>query len=162
MSLLKTLMGALIAVLMTGCGGSGSAVKSDFIPDIEITCSSGQAADCAGTGLSLFVGLASAISGECDNFLASATTPTQRQGLFAASGTATGTRNGIYLTAIVSSWVNSTGGSVDSLDAGTYAVCAFADTNGNGRVDTNEPVGRGSLTVGSTGFVLGDWAPAFN
>ena len=145
---------------LSGCGGEEEK-SSEFIPDIQAECTSAQAADCAGNGYPIFIGLAPTLSADCDDYLAGQNA-TQRRQSFDASGVATTARNGIYLIATVSTWENSVGGTADVLLAGTYQVCAFVDTNSNGVIDTNEPTGTGQVTVGTTGFVLNTWAPAFN
>jgi hypothetical protein len=150
-----------LILLISGCGG-GQEKSSDFIPDIPLECSSGQAADCAGNNLPVFVGIIESLAGaDCDDFL-TGMNATQRRTAFLAHGTATSSRAGILLTATITDWEDSLGGPIDVLTPGDYFVCAFVDTNSNGVIDTNEPVGAGTITAGQTGFILDDWTAAFN
>lgn len=158
---LREIFVTLVATILAGCGGSQEK-SSEFIPDLPVECTSGQAADCAGNQLKLFAGIIDSIAGaRCDDFL-TGMTELQRRNTFLASGYATSTRSGKILTATVKEWISAAGGSIDVLNPGVYIVCAFIDTNGDGRIDTNEPVAEGKITSGKTGFVMTDWAPAYN
>lgn len=152
----------LLALLLalTGCSGGGRG-GTGYIEDLQFQCTGAQAAACAGGGYTVFVGLARTLSADCDDYLYGLSAA-QRQSAFAASGTTTSAHSGIYMTGIVTAWVDANGAAISALDDGTYQVCAFADIDGNDRIDMNEPVGRGELTVGAKGFVLSDWSAAFN
>jgi|GEM_PF-5481483 len=152
---------ATAAALIVGCGGNEEK-SSDFIPDIPIECTTGQAADCAGNNLPIFVGIVESTAGaDCDDFL-TGMNANLRQTSFLAWGTATSSRSGIFLTANITDWKDTSGGTIDVLEPGPYKVCAFVDTNSNDVIDTNEPVGEGTITAGQTGFVLDDWSAAYN
>lgn len=149
-----------VILILVGCS-AGETKSSEFVPDLPILCTSAQASDCSGTGLSVFVGIAKTLSVDCDTYL-SGLNSSGRQASFDASGTVLSSRNGIYLTGTVTTWVNSLGASTDVLFEGYYALCAFIDTNGNDFIDANEPVGRGTIVPGQTGVELDQWEPAFN
>lgn len=149
-----------LVLLLAGCGGQEKST-SKYIPDIPVECTAAQAADCSGTGLTLFAGLKESLGAECDDYL-SGMNATLRRSNFTASATATTGRSGIYLTANLMSWENAWGGAIDTLEAGSYQICAFIDTNGNSVIDTNEPVGTGIVEMGTNNFVLETWSPAFN
>ncbi len=158
-------MGSLVRIALTLTFLSGCSVETaddtGFIPDVPVECTAAQAADCSGTGLAIFVGIKTSLGADCDDFLAGSNA-TQRRQMFEASATSTTGRSGIYLTATLDAWEDSVGGAVYALNSGTYQVCGFVDTDGDGTLDTNEPVGTGSLEMGATSFVLETWAPAFN
>lgn len=143
------------------CGSSSEEKSSEFIPDIPVECTAAQVADCAATAKPIFAGLISNLTADCDDFL-TGMNATQRQITFEASSTSITSRSGIYLTASMHNWVNNTGGAIDTLLPGDYFVCAFVDSNSNGILDTNEPVGEGVVTLGETDFVLDTWSAAFN
>ncbi len=156
-------MCAFVLILtIAGCGSAGNEDASEFIPDVPLECVSGQAADCAGDDLPVFVGLSEGLAGSaCDDFL-TGMTAVQRRRSFLASGSSRSTAKGNILTATINKWENDLGGPIDVLPSGTYQVCAFIDTNGNGEIDTSEPVGEGQLIPGRTDFILSVWSPAYN
>ena len=154
--------GFYLALVFAALGCGKQEKSSEFIPYVTALCTSTQAADCSGDALELFVGLVDSMAGaDCDDFL-TGMNATQRRLSFIASGTATTSRAGIYLTGTVTEWKGSTGATVDVLNPGSYQVCAFIDTDANGLLDTNEPVGTGALTPGGDFFELDDWLPAYN
>jgi hypothetical protein len=157
---MRAWLSILMLIALTACG-AGQEKSSEFIPDIPVECTAAQAADCSGTGYTVYVGLTNSLGADCDDYL-SGQNATQRRQSFDVTGSASASRNGIYLIATIDSWINSSGGTADVLLAGDYEVCAFIDTNGNGVIDTNEPTGTGTVTAGQTGFILNTWAPAFN
>ena len=152
---------AVLILFLFGCGGTEEK-RSEFIPDIPVECTSGQAADCAGNNLPVFVGIIESTGGsDCDDFLTGLNSAT-RQRTFVASGNTTSARRGVFLTANVSDWTDSFGGPIDTLTPGDYLVCAFVDTNRNDRIDTNEPVGSGVIRAGDVSFILDNWSAAYN
>ncbi len=153
-------IGILLATLVA-CSGDGEGSGGNFVPVVQIQCTTAAIADCGLNGKTAFVGLIETLTLDCDDTLAGLNA-TQRQQLFTVSGSVVTSQAGAYLTGRVSSWVNSTGGQQDVLNPGTYEVCAFVDSNGDGDIDTNEPVGRGQVSVGTSTYILTTWAAAFN
>lgn len=149
----------VLAFILVSC--NSAEVGEDFIPSLQVECEAGQASHCSGTALPVFVGIARSLVQDCDDFLLGKNALQRRQS-FIASGTATSTRSGIYLVATIDSWVAPDGGSIDQLDTVMHQLCAFIDTNGDGDLDTNEPVATGNFFPGVTGQRLIDWKPAFN
>jgi len=145
----------ILILVLTACGG-GKNDTANFIPNIQLECSSTAVSDCSANAKPVWAGLIEDLAMNCDNTLKNLNA-SQRQTLFAVSGSATSSRNGIYLIATVSSWVNSTGGSQDTLNNGDFKVCAFVDTNGNGQLDSTEPVGEGQVSAGGSFYILNTW-----
>jgi len=152
---------AILIISILGCGG-GEQKSSAFIPDIPLECTTAQVAGCSGNSLPVFVGIIESLGGvDCDDFLTGMNSLSRRT-TFLASTSVTSSRRGIYLYAYADSWQNTSGGTVDVLAPGEYFVCAFVDSNSNGLLDTNEPVGHGTIKAGQTGFILSDWFAAYN
>lgn len=142
--------------VLIGCGGGDGSGSATSIPSVQIECSSTQVAGCAATGKTAYVGLIESLALTCDGTL-HGLTPSQRQALFAVTGSTVSSSSGSLLTATISHWTNSTGGSQDVLNAGSFVVCAFVDSNGNGQLDTNEPIASGVATTGEGTVTLNSW-----
>jgi hypothetical protein len=152
------LMTAFMFILtISACGGGSDGESANYVPSVKVECSSAVVSDCALSSKPVFVGLVENLAMNCDNTL-HGLNAAQRQLLFTVSGTATSGSNGIYLIATVSTWTNSSGGRQDVLNPGSYKVCAFVDSNGNGQLDTNEPVGSGQANAGDSYYILDSWA----
>ncbi len=147
-------------LILSSCGGNGEG-SGNYIPSVQVECSGVAVTDCNQNAKTVYVGLIESLALDCDDTL-NGLSESQRQQLFVVTGRATSTRSGIYLMALISQWKNSSGGSQSVLNPGSYHVCAFVDSNGNGQLDTNEPVGQGVLTTGAGTYILDTWTAAFN
>lgn len=157
----RGLFSLTILISLNACGGGGDS-GDNFIPTVQLECATAAVAGCSQNGKAAWVGLIESLAADCDDTLATLTA-TQRQQLFNVNGSVISSQAGAYLTGRVSSWSNSTGGDQDVLNPGSYQVCAFVDLNGNDVIDTNEPVGQGQVSIGSTGtYILSNWSAAFN
>lgn len=146
----------MLAFVLVGCGGGDGSGSATSIPSVQIECSSAQVAGCAAHGKTAHVGLIESLALTCDGTL-HGLSPAQRQALFAVTGSSVSSSSGSILTATINQWTNSTGGSQDVLNAGAYVVCAFIDSNGNGQLDTNEPLATGVATTGEGTVTLNSW-----
>lgn len=145
---------------LPGCLSSGNAAGTDFVPSVQIECTVAQATDCStgtGSGKTAFIGLLYNSSVDCGNYLFSLLTTAQRTQAFDVSSTVTTSTYGQFVIGLFTNWTNSSGALVDTMKHGTYQACSFIDINGNGRLDVNEPVGEGAVTMGNTDAVVSDW-----
>jgi hypothetical protein len=115
------------------------------IPEVQFKCSSVRAPNCgAGTnGATTYVGLVANSSIDCGVYLAQIGT-----GFFYiyfdASGSANAVWDGSNLTGNVNFWVDRQNQNINSVGSKTYTVCAHVDSNGNGELDSGEPIGQGT------------------
>jgi hypothetical protein len=152
----RIIFSLIAALTLTACGGGGDGDSANYIPSIQIECSSGLVGDCSLNAKFVYTGLIENLAMDCDSTL-KALNASQRQALFTVSGSATSSRNGIYLIATINSWTNSTGGRQDIINPGSYRVCSFVDSNGNGQLDSAEPVGSGQVNAGDNNYILNSW-----
>ena len=156
---IKIALYAIAVYALIGCS-SDAPEGTDYIPDIPIECDSGVVADCINPGKTAYVGLISSLVVSCEDFLNNLNDLQRRQS-FAAYGSTNTTRSGGLLIGTVSTWENESGGRINAMESGSYQVCAFIDTNSNDRIDLNEPVGTGTVTLGQNSFILSTWSAAF-
>lgn len=156
---IRLLATVTVITTLTSCGGGDGTGSEKSIPSVQLECSSAQVGDCSLDGKMAYAGLIESLVLDCDGTL-HGLTASQRQQLFAVTGSAVASRTGIYLIARISSWFNNSGGSQNVLNSGNYPVCAFIDSNGNGQLDTGEPVGSGQTATGAGTYVLSSWAAA--
>ncbi len=147
----------LLFFAVSGCGGGHENNGANSIPAVKVECSSSNVGDCSLNAKVVYVGIIENLAMDCGATMHGLSN-SQRQLLFTVSGQAVSTRSGIYLMATVNSWSNSTGGSQDTLNEGSYGVCSFVDSNGNGQLDNTEPVASGQVSAGDSNFTLSTWA----
>ena len=159
---MRILLTGIFLFIQVGCSAGAGEEDSSYLPDLPIECTAAQVSGCAGTSLPVFIGWIKTTGGiACDDFL-TGLNGSQRRQTFDASTTLTSSRRGIYLTGLAKNWDDQQGSTIRSLAAGTYQVCAFVDSNSNGLLDTNEPVGSDSIATGQSESVLKDWFAAYN
>ena len=146
----------LLIFALTACGGGHEDNGANSIPSIKVECSSADVADCSANTKVVYVGIIENLAMDCGATMHGLSNA-QRQLLFTVSGQAVSTRSGVYLIATINSWFNSTGGSQDTLNEGSYKVCSFVDFNGNGQLDNTEPVSSSQVSAGDSQHTLAIW-----
>lgn len=137
-----------VLTLASSCFSSGDSSDSTSIPDIHIECESAQANDCMGaaSGKTAYVGLISDLSIICSIYL-NGRTASDFPVYFDVSGHTTTYTSSTYTVGMVDEWTDSQGVAAVTVRKDTYRVCAFIDTNNNGRIDDGEPYGEGEITL---------------
>ncbi len=149
----KTLL-SLSGLLLTSCLGGDNSGGSPFapIPDTQILCSSTViGCQTSQIGSKIYLGyLSQGLEISCDEFLheISWQPPLRRHFDALASATAEAHFQVPGLYGLFNSWQGPLGQTVFSLERGTYRVCAFIDSNDNGRWDISEPFAQGTVRVG--------------
>ncbi len=158
--LLQTIWATLLlslALLASGC--LETARNQDpavFSPTVTLECASAQASDCSVAGSTMYVGLLESLAMECENYLASLSAQQLPQA-FDALGQGSGVILGVYLTATITQWKDTSGSVIDVLLSKRYKACAFVDANGNSKLDRGEAVGDGEVLPGSGSAKIVDW-----
>ncbi|MCB0365588.1 MAG: hypothetical protein H6624_04145 [Bdellovibrionaceae bacterium] len=155
-------LGLFAGLFLVGClqtGGSDSPIYS-FIPDVEVECAVDAVPSCNSSGKIIYVGLTSDTDVDCESYLV-VLSSTNFAFSFDGSGSATSSYDGLAIRGTVSSWRGSQGQIIGELEKRTYRICAYIDSNGDGNLDVNEPVGSGLLSPGSSTVQLTDWFAYF-
>jgi hypothetical protein len=144
--------------LICGCleGSGGGGANYDYIPDVQLECSSAQAAACGAAQFTIYVGLIRDLSVDCESYLHQISA-NNFTAVFDASGEALGHGSGSEMVGYATRWVNFQGNGITDLEEGDYRICAFIDKNGNAIMDNDDAVGEGQLSPGVTGVVVDDW-----
>lgn len=140
---------AFTLISCTGAENPDSAPNDVSIPDLEFECFQGQASDCstAGTAKRFRVGLLdSTIETDCASLIKSA--GSNFNTVFFASGETTTFFDGQSLRGFVTSWVDSSGNSIEKLAIGDYITCSYVDTDINAFLDNGEPIGSQTISIG--------------
>jgi len=136
-----------------------AAENAVSIPTIYVECKSEQSLDCnsnaANLNKTIFVGIMADDSSDCATELANVST-SDFYSYFIASGNGISEFNGA-LEATVDHWYGDSGAPVVSFDNTSHRVCAFIDTNGNGRPDSTETKGELVFTPSDQLAVIKDW-----
>lgn len=156
--LIRILIGLLLTVGLTGCGGSSNEETENFpAPSIDFECDPYQAISCTQTAhqSSVFIGLSHNSNADCEQSLSNFGLPLHQQ--FDYSGWTRTNWNGSYLTGAVNTWTNQLGSNAPFMAEGTYVICGFIDLNSNQRLDIAEPIVQEPFYVGKGFYPLSQW-----
>lgn len=150
----------LITFSLAGCL-SQSGTSDGTIPDLEVECAQVQVdgSYCNSSSEVLWIGITSDFGVDCGHVLSNLSSHVRNSYFDAISEGIVLTQAGPVVYGNVSNWVTPLGASAGTLMEGTYKVCAFIEASpGNNRLDMNEPLGSGLVTVGgSSPQLVNDW-----